>query len=59
MIFSRVKHLHITNTKEAAKNNFLEVVNYYRDRINDLLNKKIDFSISFDDSQAPKDQRAK
>jgi hypothetical protein len=37
----------------------LEVVNFYRDKINDLLNKKIDFSISFDEVQAPKDQRAK
>ena len=37
------------NTKEAAKNDYLDIINYYRERINDLLNKKIDFTISFDD----------
>lgn len=48
-IFAKVKHLHMTNTKEAAKNDYLDVINYYRDRINELLNKKIDFTVSFDD----------
>jgi len=41
------------NTKEAAKNDYLDIINYYKDKINDLLNKKIDFTISFD-SYAPK-----
>lgn len=50
-IFGKVKHLHMINTKEAAKNDYLDIMNYYRDRINDLLNKKIDFTISFEDSR--------
>jgi hypothetical protein len=41
------------NTKEAAKNDFLDIMNYYRDRINDLLNKKIDFTISFEGNRSP------
>ncbi len=36
------------NTKEAAKNDYLDIINYYKDKINDLLNKKVDFTISFD-----------
>jgi hypothetical protein len=38
----------MTNTKEAAKNDFLDVINYYKEKINDLLNKKVDFTITFD-----------
>jgi hypothetical protein len=41
------------NTKEAAKNDFLDIINYYKDRINELLNKKIDFSISFEGDRSP------
>lgn len=37
------------NTKEAAKNDFLDIINYYKERINEVLNKKIDFSITFED----------
>lgn len=33
-IFSKVKHLHMINTKEAAKNDFLDIINYYKERIN-------------------------
>jgi len=29
-IFSKVKHLHMINTKEAAKNDYLDIMNYYR-----------------------------
>ena len=52
-IFSKVKHLHMINTKEAAKNDFLDIINYYKERINELLNKKIDFTISFDSQPSP------
>lgn len=41
------------NTKEAAKNDFLDIINYYKERINELLNKKIDFTISFDATPSP------
>jgi hypothetical protein len=37
----------MVNTREAAKNNYLDVMNYYKNKINDILNKKIDFTISF------------
>jgi len=40
--------LHMANTKEAAKNDFLDVINYYKEKINDLLNKKVDFTITFE-----------
>jgi hypothetical protein len=41
------------NTKEAAKNDFLDIINYYKERINELLSKKIDFTISFDANPSP------
>jgi hypothetical protein len=31
----------------------LDIINYYKDRINEVLNKKIDFSISFEDNKSP------
>jgi len=34
--------LFVTLTKDSAKNNFLEVANTIRDKIGDLLNKRID-----------------
>lgn len=40
------------NTKEAAKNDFLDIINYYKDKISDLLNKKVDFTITFDNSSS-------
>jgi hypothetical protein len=38
----------MTNTKEAAKNDYLDIVNYYREKLTEVLNKKVDFSISFE-----------
>ena len=39
----------MTNTKEAAKNDYLDIVNYYREKLTEVLNKKVDFSISFEE----------
>ena len=40
----------MVNTKKKKKNQYLDIINYYRTRINELLNKKVDFTISFDDN---------
>ena len=37
----------MVNTREAAKNDYLDIINYYREKVNDVLSKKIDFTISF------------
>ncbi len=37
----------MTLTKDSAKNNFLEVANVIRDKIGDLLNKRIDVKEAF------------
>lgn len=55
-IFTKVKHLHMINTKEAAKNEYLDIINYYKQKINELLNKKVDFTISFDSSPSKKEK---
>lgn len=44
----------MVNTREAAKNDYLDIINYYRDKIGDLLNKKVDFSISFEAEHSQK-----
>ena len=45
--FCFFKELFIILTKDTAKNNFLNVVNMIREKIGDLLNKRIDISSAF------------
>lgn len=40
------------NTKEEAKNNYLDIINYYKEKVTDLLNKKVEFSLSFEGNSA-------
>jgi len=49
----------MVNTREAAKNNYLDVMNFYKDKINDILNKKIDFTISFEDERSQRENNRK
>jgi hypothetical protein len=37
----------MVNTREAAKNDYLDIINYYKDRMTEVLSKKIDFTVSF------------
>jgi hypothetical protein len=50
-IFAKVKHLHMVNTRETAKNDYLDIMNYYRDKISELLSKKVDLSVSFEEGR--------
>ncbi len=52
----------VTLTKDSAKNNFLEVANTIRDKIGDLLNKRIDVKEAFvtmDDGGGNNNQKLK
>jgi hypothetical protein len=54
--------LFVTLTKDSAKNNFLEVANTIRDKIGDLLNKRIDVKEAFvtmDDGGGNNNQKLK
>jgi hypothetical protein len=42
----------MVNTREAAKNDYLDIINYYKDKITDVLNKKVDFTISFENESS-------
>lgn len=44
----------MVNTREAAKNNYLDIINYYKDKITEVLSKKVDFTISFEEENNPK-----
>ena len=39
----------MVNTRQAAKNDYLDIMNYYREKVNDVLSKKIDFTLSFEE----------
>ena len=45
--FDEFKDLIVLLTKDTTKNNFLTVLNLFRDQVNSTLNKKVDFSDSF------------
>jgi hypothetical protein len=45
--FNEFKELFVILTKDSAKNNFLNVANTIREKIGDLLNKRIDVKESF------------
>jgi hypothetical protein len=45
--FNEFKELFVILTKDSAKNNFLNVANTIRDKIGELLNKRIDVKEAF------------
>jgi hypothetical protein len=45
--FNEFKELFVILTKDSAKNNFLNVANTIREKIGDLLNKRIDVKEAF------------
>ncbi len=46
-------------TRETAKNDYIDIMNFYRGKINDLLGKKIDFTISFEGQKNERDKIVK
>lgn len=45
--FLEFQNLIVTLTKDTTKNNFLNVLNLFSDKVNDTLDKKVDLSPSF------------